>query len=327
MKKKFLTRRGFTIVEVLVAFVIFAIMAAMVAMILNTTMRTKQQNTALEEEISQQQTVYYGKTQEKAFDSSSTEQLTFNFSGVAPVNIGYSIGNPNADDADNQIALEYFVGDVNYGALSGSNSNQDKGSGGNGSVTDRFEKTSIYGSNGLTSINVVLQRDTSYAEGYRYLIAAKALGDEDAQYDIFKQYRLIFPCGIVNYGYCNYEQASRKFRDVGTASHSGYNITIPSPGTIRVAAAQSASTGPLTSQGYRAFFVELDSELESISSTLNLYDIFGCCETDQTDKSAQSDGSYLFTRYVEKTTDEDGKAVENTHVNVFAAVEKEKTES
>ena len=51
MFKKILSRRGFTIVEVLVAFVIFSIMAAMIAMILNTTMRTRQGNIDLENEI------------------------------------------------------------------------------------------------------------------------------------------------------------------------------------------------------------------------------------------------------------------------------------
>ena len=53
MFKKILSRRGFTIVEVLVAFVIFSIMAAMIAMILNTTMRTRQGNIDLENEIAE----------------------------------------------------------------------------------------------------------------------------------------------------------------------------------------------------------------------------------------------------------------------------------
>ena len=59
MLKKFLSRRGFTIVEVLVAFVIFSIMAAMIAMILNTTVRTKQENIVLEDEIANQKEKYY----------------------------------------------------------------------------------------------------------------------------------------------------------------------------------------------------------------------------------------------------------------------------
>ena len=63
MLKKFLSRRGFTIVEVLVAFVIFSIMAAMIAMILNTTVRTKQENIVLEDEISSQKEKYYLDTQ------------------------------------------------------------------------------------------------------------------------------------------------------------------------------------------------------------------------------------------------------------------------
>lgn len=327
MKKKFLTRRGFTIVEVMVAFVIFAIMAGMVATILKGTMQAKQENTALEEEISQQQNTYYTKTQDKTYNSSSTEKLTFNFTGIDPVNINYSIGDPNADDAGNEIALQYFVGDVDYSVMNGKsntpqNDNDDSGS---GSVADRFAQTSIYGSNGITSISIILQRDESYTAGNRYFIAAKAVGDIDVQYDRFKQYRLVFPSNIVNYGYCHLEQSDGTFIQVDTASHTEYNVTMTNSSTIRIASTQTDLKDPIINDGYKSFYVVLDSPLESISPTLNLYDIFGCCETGQTDKSAQTDdGSYKFTRYVEKSTDKDGNTVETTHINIFAAVEKAK---
>ena len=49
--KKLLKKRGFTIVEVLVAFVIFAIMAGMVSMILAQVNVARQQNTDTAEEI------------------------------------------------------------------------------------------------------------------------------------------------------------------------------------------------------------------------------------------------------------------------------------
>lgn len=324
MKKKFLTKRGFTIVEVLVAFVIFAIMAGMVATILSSTMRAKQDNTALEAEIARQQNEYYTKTQDRTYDSSSSGQLTFNFSGIAPVEINYSVGDPNASDADNQIALDYFVGDVDYSVMDGKSAQPEKkGDNGGGSVADRFASTGIYGSNGITSINVILQKDDSYTAGNRYFIAAKAVGDTDEQYDMFKQYRLTFPSEVLKYGYCHYQQSGSLFRDVDTTSHSGYNVTQTSSDTIRIAATQTTSSTPLINSGYKAMYVVLDSPLD----TLNLYDVFGCCETGQTIKSTQSDGSYLFTRYLEKTTDEDGNEVETTHTNVFAAVEKEKTTS
>ena len=54
MLKKLRSRRGFTIVEVMVAFVIFAIMAGMVGTILSTTMRAKQENIDVEVEIADQ---------------------------------------------------------------------------------------------------------------------------------------------------------------------------------------------------------------------------------------------------------------------------------
>ena len=61
MLKKLRSRRGFTIVEVMVAFVIFAIMAGMVGTILSTTMRAKQENIDVEEEIAAQKQVRNGR--------------------------------------------------------------------------------------------------------------------------------------------------------------------------------------------------------------------------------------------------------------------------
>ena len=337
MLKKIISKRGFTLVEILVAFVIFAIMAAMVCSILNQALIAKQQNVALEEEIENQQTVYYGKTQDKTYDGSAGDTLSFNFNGADKVDIGYSVGDPNAPDAGNSIALEYFVGDVDYSAMTGggnnSDPNNDKSS---GSVQNRFASTNIYGSNGITQISLVLQRDTSDMSVNRYLIAAKVTGEEDQQYDMFKQFRLIFPTKMVSYGYCNYEAAGRTFRDIGTASHSGYLATATNSKTIRLSATQASTSSPLTSMtGYISFFVTLESPLEDVSATLNPYDIFGLYTTGQTDKSAQSDGSYKFTRYLEvtkdkngkiigDTQDKDGKIIGTTHKNVFAAVEKSK---
>ena len=48
--KKILSKRGFSIVEVLVAFVIFAIMAGMVSVIVAQTSFARQQNTDIQEE-------------------------------------------------------------------------------------------------------------------------------------------------------------------------------------------------------------------------------------------------------------------------------------
>ena len=105
MLKKFLSRRGFTIVEVLVAFVIFSIMAAMIAMILNTTVRTKQENIVLEDEIANQKEKYYLNTQDMTY-SSKDGTIQLNFDGGGQVDIDYSIGNPNKDTDDHYVELD-----------------------------------------------------------------------------------------------------------------------------------------------------------------------------------------------------------------------------
>ncbi len=330
MKKKFLTRRGFTIVEVLVAFVIFAIMAGMVGMILSSTMRAKQQNIDIEEEISEQQNVYYGKTQEKVFDSSSTEKLTFNFSGVDPVEIDYSIGDPNASDAGNEIALEYFVGDVDYSVMQGkTNNNNSTPEKAEGSIANRFDSTGIYASNGITSISLKMERDSSDTSVNRYLFVANVSGSSDPQYDYFKQFRLLFPYTITDYGYCLYVPTTKTFRDIKSVRSGGvsstYEAVATTSNTIRIANKQTAD--PLINQGNIAFFVELSGELESKSSSLNLQDIFGYSDTAKTPHYDSTEGCYNFTRYAEDEVDKDGNKTGNviTHVNVFAAVEKTKT--
>lgn len=75
MLKKLRSRRGFTIVEVMVAFVIFAIMAGMVGTILSTTMRAKQENIDVEEEIAAQKQAYYQKQQPMSKDDYTSNPL------------------------------------------------------------------------------------------------------------------------------------------------------------------------------------------------------------------------------------------------------------
>ena len=81
--KRIISKHGFTIVEVMVAFVIFAIMAAMVSMILAQVNNARRQNADIQDEIEVQKSVYYLKDQDKKYDAKDKEgELSFNFEGA-----------------------------------------------------------------------------------------------------------------------------------------------------------------------------------------------------------------------------------------------------
>lgn len=72
-----------TIVEVMVTFVIFAIMAGMVGTILSTTMRAKQENIDVEEEIAAQKQAYYQKQQPMSKDDYTSKSAdASNYTGT-----------------------------------------------------------------------------------------------------------------------------------------------------------------------------------------------------------------------------------------------------
>jgi len=214
-----------------VAFVIFAIMAGMVSMILNITMQTKQKNNDLEEEIDGQEQAYYLATQDKTYNASDGK-LTFNM-GSSSLDIDYQVGDPNSSTDDNELALEYFIGDVDYDSMNGTQkpdeSDDDEKT--EGSVTSRLDSR-IYGSTGIKQITIAMKKDTSYTgTGYRYFLKSSAsetvsesalkdgsgeelndrFGDE-SEATLSKsnglkqtywgaQYRLIFPSKILDCGY------------------------------------------------------------------------------------------------------------------------------
>lgn len=345
MIKKLLSKKGFTIVEVMVAFVIFAIMAAMVCTIVNTTMQVKQENNDIEDEIKGQRDVYYGNTQDLTY-ADNGQKLTFNFDGISPVNVGYNIGNPNpppsptSTEEASGMALEYFIGNVDYNALKNPAADRNDSSGDKvgGSATNRFGSVGIYGSNGVTDVEIYAAKDESDDTGRTYFFAlkAQALGETSTQYDMFKQVRLLFPSNIVEFGYCRYQIVGNIFRDKGTYA-ANYQVNKTNPNTLRIANTQVADTPPLIDQGYVAFYVTLADKLPD---SLNLYEVFGYSSTshnitskdtdgeftDSTTPQSAAGGVYNFVRYQEETKDEDGNDTIIEHVNIFAATEKPKAD-
>ena len=321
MLKKFLSLRGFTIVEVLVAFVIFSIMAAMIAMILNTTVRTKQENIVLEDEIANQKEKYYLNTQDMTY-SSKDGTIQLNFDGGGQVDIDYSIGNPNKDTDDHYVELDYYIGDVDYNAMY--NNKGKDGDSGVGSVMERLDSR-IYGTSGIEDIYIKVKDLGAVDGGHRYEFDVLPVSSTlaGAQYEFHAQFKMLFPAKIVDYGYIHHIDKKPINKDEGY--NYNFNLATPTSNVLCIGSRMSKDTSIFsdTDTAYKKLWVTLDSEIDI--SDLNK--IFGTSGTDQT--SNKSGDVYHFTPYIEKV--EEGKEGPHDdpgtikHVNIFGAFPKKST--
>ena len=164
MLKKLRSRRGFTIVEVMVAFVIFAIMAGMVGTNLSTTMRAKQENIDVEEEIAAQKQAYYQKqhpmskddyTSKSADASNYTGTVSLDFqkaSGSAGnVSVQYVAADPTG--TDDSLELEYYIGQYGNDSWKAAKTDPEKVKQGEDSVLGGLN-CGIYGSNGIMTVKI-----------------------------------------------------------------------------------------------------------------------------------------------------------------------------
>lgn len=328
--RKIISKRGFTIVEVLVAFVIFAIMAGMVSMILAQTNVARQNNNDIMEEIENQKEVYYLKDHEKKYDSSEKSgDLTFNFDGLSPLSIGYNIGDPNADTDENVLALEYFVGDVKYDSLKNQHKDNKNDAGNSvGSVLSRLDSR-VYGSTGVKDITFKISKDESYTgTGYRYFLQSFAIFTGLEQQKWFAQYRIIFPSVILDYGYTDQNGSNANIKSRFETSTLPFEVYSPYNRTLMISSKQSSSESspPVISGKYLYYYVTLSEPLENIDASLDMNKIFGYSDTKQTSTKTES-GSYVFNPYQETITDEDGNTSTVSYPNVFGAFPKEEEET
>lgn len=337
MLKKFLSRRGFTIVEVMVAFVIFSIMAAMVATILNATMRTKQQNIVIEEEIAEQKSKYYLNTQDMEYKDKTTDgtiDLDFSATGGGKVSIDYSTGNPNKPEDDNQVELDYYIGHLNYKP---SNSGDGKGDdGGPGSVIERLDSR-IYGTSGIDEISVKVKDLGAVSGGYAYIFEVLPASSTlvGSQYEYHAQFKMKFPYTIVDYGYVdpiasnpglgnlqNKTEGYNKGMNIVDISNSVGSSNVICIGS-RMSDAKNGKPSIFGSSSYKKFWVTLSSPID----TSNLNKVFGVSASDET--TTKSGDVYTFKPYRETVKDEDGNVDEEgtiTHPNIFGAFPNEDDE-
>ena len=328
--KRIFSKRGFTIIEVMVAFVIFAIMAAMVSTILQSALYAKQENVTLEDDIAEQKKAYYQHTinHQDAYDDTDTQQFTLDFKssvgGDQSVSFDYSLGNKSSDGATEEavgIKLNYIDADLNYKLPT----DIDKGNSDNDSdmvsipIADRLD-THIKGSSGYESIfaYMIAYPDESAGETKettcRYLLAVKPDVSEYVKtynkvYMPYMQFRFVFPENnkIVSASEAAYTAAINKFDSIGK-DRIGYQLTvIHSSGkgdSLRFAGTMHNSDGTKTmlEYGYLGAYIKLSNPLgaEYIkeNGAVDLNKLFGYSDDNKTPNNTGSNKDfYTFTPY------------------------------
>lgn len=328
--KKLRSKRGFTIIETLVAFVIFAIMAGMVSMILAQVNQVRQQNTDIKEEIENQKEVYYLKDQKYEYKAADKKgEISLNFNGLSnPVKVDYNIGDPNAEDDPNLIALQYFVGNVTYKMGNGKKDDNDEDGNTPGSVTNRLD-TRVYGTSGVNQVTAKITRDTSYTgTGYRYFMKSMASYTGIDEQKWFAQYRFIFPSVILDYGYTQQSDSPASLNSRFDPSTFQFEVYSPYNRTLRISSKQTSTetNPPAVASKYLYYYVVLSEPLENIDADLDLNKIFGYTSSDQT-STKNASGSYRFEPYTETIKDEEtGAQSTATYPNIFGAFPKEEEE-
>lgn len=179
--KKSKNKRGFTLVEIIVAFAVFSIFALMIVQMLNLTIQRRGENDKLQGNIENQQEKLAAGTKVKTYNAGYDDgTLEVNFSGVTnPMEINYQLR-----DVDNTLGekggVNYFVGDVNYNytttgsetTQSGNASSNTPGSNNHGTQASRLD-TRIEGTRGLKNITVTVA-NTHVAGTTKYTLTVSA---------------------------------------------------------------------------------------------------------------------------------------------------------
>lgn len=347
MKKLFSKRSGFTLVEVLVAFVIFAIMAAMVMQIIRLAIAQRGSNYEFEQELNKDEELYVKSGMDTTYDAGNkTGELTFDFSGSSGPTMSIDYELKGSDGTNSPEGLNYVVGNVDYSA-SGNKApgSVDPGSSSSsGSQSSRYD-TRITGTKGITSINIYdIFEDTSFSspEGYhRYIFNMSVDGDkmaaEDVKYAQIKLYLYstevdatksaveytdtkgkkytktvyktanVIEAGYVQGSVSNYDSSKLTSTRVGE-----YNVERLTGNGIRIGTPFSGSGTPFKMSSMIYFYVVTDTEISTATNS------FG-------DNAENVTGSAVSTYEAYPIYDDDGKKTTDTSVNIYGAYQYKKT--
>lgn len=310
MKRRISANKGFTLVEVMVAFMIFGIMAAMVAVLLNTTLAVKRENLDIEENIDRQAKAYYLSERDKEFKSDDGT-IAFDFSG-GTIDFDFQVGYEG--DEEDLLKYEYIIGDVDYDShLTGGGGS----SGMSGSVADRLDSR-ILVTKGIDSISLKAQDMGTKDGGYMYKFAMLInSGSLDPDYEYFAQIKMIFPDEIIGYGYYAGGVPTTNTYGIDFRMKELTNNTIRFGSAMPSGAPKSTDKSMFTEASYKNFYVILSSPI----NVEDLNEIFGYSDSEKT--STKAGDSFLFTPYIEYVYDSSG-GIKDTieHVNVLGGYPK-----
>lgn len=197
MKKIFSKKSGFTLVEILVAFVIFAIMAAMILSIARLAVAARASNNEFARDLAVQKEklVKKDKSKEPKYDSTSGNTDTFNlaFEDGTTVSIDYEVRSADPSSAYVEEGLNYFVPDV----IPQSNTPQAEQGGNSGNSQASQYDTRITGTKGFNYIQVSSVQNCGVVDGkVRYIIKTNAMGFDKTilttQFLPYAQYKIYF---------------------------------------------------------------------------------------------------------------------------------------
>ena len=292
MKKLFSKKSGFSLVEILVAFVIFAMFAVMIMSILQLAIQSRKSNNEFATELSVQQEALVREDRDTTYDSSQqagTLSLSFqddSGSAAASVSIDYEMRSASPTATDSAEGLNYFIGDVAYDTSGGSSSGSAQAGG--VSQAARYD-TRITGTKGFDYIEVrhVVKDDTYDVSGQtRYLFETVALAnDMDSITEPYAQYKLYFKmtdsvslveqdgntyisgsptsATIVSAGYVNSTTLdATKCSTTRENTHNVYKLTVLRNGGLQIGYDYTGwgTTKDFSNGGYSRFYVVFEGD-------------------------------------------------------------------